>query len=336
MILLVKIAIVESNRRDNSLNLQIKSKLDSVGIESFITNTESNINSNTDIVFVTGGDRGILNYYHKIETESPPVLGVYESESTGFLARLHIGEIESAVMKLKRGRYHIEDVCRLAIKVDGRPVEPVLNDVAIFPSKSAVLMEHVLRIGGQDVWHDQSDGVIVSTPTGSTAYSMSAGGPMILSNSRVFVVVSVNSMDNTRRPLIVPSDTTIEISNIVSRYHSEVILDGGSRLKIKNHLECSLHKYPARLIRFEESSATALIAKKLRLAEDLLNMPPSAKLLLKTLEYEGPLSQKELSLKTMLPERTIRMALSHLLSKGYVKKKTSLRDARQKTYELRY
>ena len=77
-----------------------------------------------------------------------------------------------------------------------------------------------------------------------------------------------------------------------------------------------------------------IIAKKVKLAEDLLDMPPSAKLILKTLEYEGELSQKDLSKRTMLPERTIRLSLSHLIQRGYVRKKTSLRDARQKTYEL--
>jgi len=69
-------------------------------------------------------------------------------------------------------------------------------------------------------------------------------------------------------------------------------------------------------------------------AEDPLNMPPSSKLLLKTLEYEGTLTQKDLTKKTLLPDRTVRMALSHLLEKGYVKRKVSIRDARQKIYEI--
>ena len=64
-------------------------------------------------------------------------------------------------------------------------------------------------------------------------------------------------------------------------------------------------------------------------------MPPSAKLILKTLEYEGALSQKDLTSKTLLPERTIRLSISHLVKRGYVKKKTSLRDARQRIYELK-
>ena len=148
-------------------------------------------------------------------------------------------------------------------------------------------MEHVLKIDG-DVWHDSSDGVIVSTPTGSTAYSMSAGlGPMVLEKSRVFVVVSVNSVDNTRRPLIVPYDTNLQVANITSRYHCEVVLDGGSRSTVKKTLECYKHEFPARLWLSRDFSATSMITKKVKLAEDLLSMPPSAKLVLKTLEYEG-------------------------------------------------
>lgn len=105
---------------------------------------------------------------------------------------------------------------------------------------------------------------------------------------------------------------------------------------IKKSLQCSKHEVPAKLVRLSGNpSIISVIAKKVRLAEDLLSMPPSAKLLLKTLEYEGALSQRDLSTRTMLPERTVRLALRHLLIRGYVKKKTSLRDARQRIYELK-
>ena len=289
-----------------------------------------------DLVLVAGGDRGILDYFHKVVTESAPVLGIHETDATGFLAQLEVRDLEFATSRLKRGDYSVDEVFRLAVKVDGRSIDPALNDVAVFPSKSATLMEHVLRIDGKDVWHDKSDGVIIATPTGSTAYSMSAGGPMAMQRSQVFIVVSVNSLDNTRRPLVVPNDSKLEIADITSRYHCEVVLDGGRRQQVKNMLECSKHEFPARLVRLAgDSSAASLMAKKVKLAEDMLKMPPSAKLILKTLEYEGALSQKDLAARTLLPERTIRLSLSHLLSQGYVKKKTSLRDARQRIYELK-
>jgi len=329
---------ISVDSRDGALLSKIRKALDSLGIRSQVMKGEDDysIAPEVDMVIVTGGDRGILEYFHKIKADSAPVLGLYEADATGFLAQLEVRDLESVAGRLKRGSYEVDEVFRLAVRVDGKEVEPALNDVAVFPSKSATLMEHVLKIDGEDVWHDNSDGVIISTPTGSTAYTMSAGGPMVIQKSQVFVVVSVNSLDNTRRPLVVPNDARIEVSDITSRYHCEVVLDGGRRLCVRNMLECSKHVFPARLVRIEsDSSAASLMAKKVRLAEDMLKMPPSAKLIMKTLEYEGALSQKELASRTMLPERTIRLSLSHLIDGGYVKRKTSLRDARQRIYELK-
>jgi NAD+ kinase len=333
----MKIALSLDEPPDSMSLAQIRKTLDSLNISiSYMKDGDYSLATDADIILVLGGDRGILNYFHKVVTNSVPVLGLYESEAIGFLAQLDIRYLESALSQIRLGDYHVDDVFRLAVKVDGKEVEPVLNDVAVFPSKSAMLMEHVLKIDGKDVWHDSSDGIIVATPTGSTAYSMSAGGPMVLEKSRVFIVVSVNSVDNTRRPLIVPYDTNLQIADITSRYHCEVVLDGGSRIGIKKTLECYRHQFPAKLLRLSRDfSATSMIAKKVKLAEDLLSMPPSAKLVLKTLEYEGALSQKDLSARTMLPERTVRLSLSHLLTRGFVNRKTSLRDARQKIYELR-
>lgn len=333
----MKVALSGVDSRDGALLSKVKKTLESLNVRSQIMKDDYQTAREVDLVMVAGGDRGILDYFHKVETDSAPVLGIYETDSTGFLAQLEVRDLESATSRLKRGDYSVDQVFRLAVKVDGKQVDPVLNDVAVFPSKSATLMEHVLRIDGNDIWHDNSDGIIVSTPTGSTAYSMSAGGPMVMQKSPVFLVVSVNSLDNTRRPLVVPNDSRLEITDITSRYHCEVVLDGGRRMQVKKMLECSRHEFSARLVRLagDSSSAASLMAKKVQLAEDMLKMPPSAKLLLKTLEYEGALSQKDLATRTMLPERTIRLSLSHLISQGYVKKKTSLRDARQRIYELK-
>ena len=333
----MKVALSGVDSRDGALLSKVKKTLDFLNVKTQIMKEDYQTAREVDLVMVAGGDRGILNYFHKVETDSAPVLGIYETDSTGFLAQLEVRDLESATARLKRGDYSVDQVFRLAVKVDGKQVDPVLNDVAVFPSKSATLMEHVLRIDGNDVWHDNSDGIIISTPTGSTAYSMSAGGPMVMQKSPVFLVVSVNSLDNTRRPLVVPNDSKLEITDITSRYHCEVVLDGGRRMQVKKMLECSRHEFSARLVRLagDPSSTASLMAKKVKLAEDMLKMPPSAKLILKTLEYEGALSQKDLAARTMLPERTIRLSLSHLISQGYVKKKTSLRDARQRIYELK-
>ena len=311
----------------------IKKILEESGIQSFtITKSKS---KEADCVIVLGGDKGVRNYFHRSFDGNSPVLGISEGEASGFLAQIDLREFSSYVKILKKQNYTVEEVPRLGVKIDGKNVYPVLNDVAVFPSKSAMLMEHTLSVNGEEVWHDNSDGIIVSTPIGSSAYSMSAGGPVLFQDSAVFEIISVNSLDVTRRPIIVSNDSSIEISDIYARLHCEVVLDGSDRYTVNKTVECNQFFPPAKIIRLKkDTTAISALAKKVHLAEELLSMPPSSKLLLKTLEYEGSMTQKDLANKSLLPARTVRLALSHLLNKGYVKKKVSIRDARQKIYEI--
>ena len=292
-------------------------------------------NKHADCIIVLGGDKGVRNYFHGTFASTSPVLGITEGESSGFLAQIELKEFSSYVNILKKQNFTVEEVPRLGVKIDGKNVYPVLNDVAVFSSKSAMLMEHTLRVNGDEVWHDNGDGIIISTPIGSSAYSMSVGGPVLFQDSAVFEIISVNSLNITRRPLIVSNTSFIEIDDISARLHCEVVLDGLDRYKVKKTVECSKSIPPAKIIRLKkDTTGISALAKKVHLAEDLLSMPPSSKLLLKTLEYEGELTQKDLANKTLLPDRTVRLALSHLLKKGYVKKRVSIRDARQKIYEI--
>ena len=312
----------------------IKKSLENSEIQSFSISHKTKPKS-VDCIIVLGGDRGVRNYFRHTIDAVTPVLGIGEAEASGFLAQIELKEFPTYLKRLKKQDFVIDEVTRLGIKIDGKNVYPVLNDIAVFPSKSAMLMEHTLRVDGDDVWHDSSDGIIISTPIGSSAYSMSAGGPVIFQDSPVFGIISVNSLDVTRRPLIVSNESAIEIDDISSRLHCEVVLDGGDRYNVRKIVECTKFTPPAKIIRMKkDSTAISALAKKVHLAEDLLRMPPSSKLLLKTLEYEGALTQKDLAKKTLLPDRTVRMALSHLLDKGYVKRKVSIRDARQKIYEI--
>jgi NAD+ kinase len=328
----VQIGIYGSGTADTA-EKTIKRILDYSEIKSF-TLTKSK-GKQADCIIVLGGDKGVRNYFHSAFDSTAPVLGISEGEASGFLAQIDLREFSSYANVLKKQKYTIEEVPRLGVKIDGKNVYPVLNDVAVFSSKSAILMEHTLRVNGEEVWHDNSDGIIVSTPIGSSAYSMSAGGPVLFQDSNVFEIISVNSLDVTRRPIIVSNDSLIEIDDIYARLHCEVVLDGLDRYKVNKIVECTQFFPPAKIIRLKkDSTAISALAKKVHLAEELLSMPPSSKLLLKTLEYEGALTQKDLANKTLLPARTVRLALSHLLKKGYVKKKVSIRDARQKIYEI--
>ena len=168
--------------------------LDDYGINHYNLNSKTR-SKKADCVLVLGGDKGVRNYFHRTFDSSIPVLGINESESDGFLTQVDLKQFSAYAKRLKKMDYNIEEVTRLGVKIDGKNVYPVLNDVAVFPSKSAMLMEHILRVNGDEVWHDSSDGIIISTPIGSSAYSMSAGGPVIFQDSSVFGIISVNSLD---------------------------------------------------------------------------------------------------------------------------------------------
>jgi len=253
--------------------------LDEFGINHFNLNSKTK-SKKADCILVLGGDKGVRNYFHRTFDSSIPILGINESESDGFLAQVDLKQFATYAKRLKKMDYQVEEVSRLGVKIDGKSAHPVLNDVAVFPSKSAMLMEHTLRVNGDEIWHDSSDGIIISTPLGSSAYSMSAGGPVIFQDSPVFGIISVNSLDIIRRPLIVSNDSVIEIDEISARLYCEVVLDGLDRYKVSKTIEATKFIPPAKVIRLTKDKTTiSALAKKVKLAEDLFNMPPSSKLL---------------------------------------------------------
>ncbi len=306
------------------------------GIDAFVIGARKADADSADIVVVLGGDRGVRAYFHDRPLSEVPVLGLGEGESAGLLASLDVKSLRSHIDGLAARKYDVDAMPRIGVSIDGKRVHPALNDVAVFASKSAMLMEHELRVDGEEVWHDNGDGIIVATPMGSSAYSMSAGGPVIFPSTRAFGIVSVNSLDVTRRPVIVPDTSSIEIVGISSKTHCEVVLDGIDRLAVKERVKCTRMDHTANIVRMGTAiSAMSGLAKKVDLAGDLLKMSPSAKLILKALEYGGtPMTLREISSRTMLPARTMRFALRNLIDNGHVNRRVSDRDSRQGIYEL--
>ncbi|MXY37381.1 MAG: sugar kinase [Cenarchaeum sp. SB0664_bin_35] len=294
------------------------------------------ISDDIGCIIIPGGDKGIRRYFRNPDVPAVPVLGVFEGDMGGFLSQMNSREIKLHIKRLHNSEnYNTVKIPRLEVIVDDKDSYIALNDAAVFSAKSAILIEYTLKVNKHEVWHDSGDGIIVSTPMGSTAYSMSTGGPVIFQGADVFGIVPVNSQDVTRRPLVVPSDSRIEVSDIVARIRCEVVIDGADRLKVKENVKYLKFRSPARIIRMEDNttSVSAMI-KKVHLAEDLLRMPPSSKLILKMLEYEGAMSQKDLVGKTLLPARTVRIALARLLEEGYISRKVSILDSRQKIYGI--
>jgi NAD+ kinase len=288
-------------------------------------------------MLVVVGDNAFLLATMRERAPDIPVLGV-GSAGFGVLMEVTVQEFEANVKRLRAGDFWVEPVDRMHCKVGSREYA-ALNEAAIMSAQSGQFVRYSLWADDELVWRDRGDGVIVATPTGSTAYALSAGGPIVLSQTRVFSIVPICSGDD-KHPLIVSKDATLSITDVSAASGVEVVLDGRERVRVGKDdiIKISRHSVPARFVRFGEKRYTRILGKLKREGEPspaLANGPPSARFVLKLLEFEGPLTQQEMIRESGLSPRTIRNAVTFLLSNGFVTKEPSLRDARQDVYTLR-
>jgi NAD+ kinase len=288
-----------------------------------------------DILVVVGDNSFLLQTMR--ERSDLPVLGV-GSAGFGVLMEVSVAEFEGHVKRLRSpGGYWIEPVDRMRCEI-GEKEYAALNEAAIVSAQSGQFVRYSLWVDDELVWRDRGDGVIVATPTGSTAYALSAGGPIVLSRAKVFSLVPICSGDDNH-PVIVTEDARISVTDVSASAGVDVVLDGRERIRVGKDqvVRISRHETPARFVRFGEKRYTRILGKLKREGEAspvLQAGPPSARFVLKLLEYEGPLTQQEMIRESGLSPRTIRNALSFLLREGFVTKEPSLRDARQDVYTL--
>ena len=292
-----------------------------------------------EILVVVGSDKTLLNTLIRIGSREVPVLPVASGEQPSFLFDVCVRNFELVVSDLINHQWTVEHHARLSVEIARKSTPPLLNEVAIFPRRSATIMHYSLYLDDEEFWRDSSDGLIVSTPTGSTAYSMSVGGPIVLGPAPVLTVIPVNSTNPARRSLVLPHDMRIEIRELSSSVGIEAILDGQKRISVNGGpVTVTRSQADAVFVKLTEERVAALRGKLLKKVEVFSKvaqaLPPSAKLVLKVLEYHDHMTQKEIVEETKLPPRTARHALSILLSEGLVTKHLSLRDSRQSLFSL--
>jgi len=329
-----KLGVITSPADSSMVSLVIRlAKLTGFNVEPLEIEHLSSL-SDVDALVIIGTDRVLLDALQVLGEKIKPILGISPPEYVSFLMPVSFNEIDRCLSALAKKQYKIVKYTRIKGKVDQKEVVYALNEIAIFSSKSAILIEYELLINGEHVWRDRSDGIIVATPVGSTAYAFSAGGPIIMENTPVLEIVPVNSLDPLKKPLVIKDTSKIVIRDISSRHPCEIIADGCKRVKVKKKVEITKAKTPVPVIKITATSITKeSLEKKYALIKEIQEIPPSAKYILKVLEAEGPLSVKEIAEKTLLSPRTVRYSLALLIKRGLVKKLVDLRDTRQTYYE---
>jgi NAD+ kinase len=167
-----------------------------------------------DLIVVVGGDGSLLGVGRDLARYGVPVVGINRG-GLGFLADIAPDEIDTLLPAVLDGHYHIEDhfLLHASVHQDGRVTgqSPALNDVVVHLGSLSRMMELSLWVDGQFVYDQRSDGLIVATPTGSTAYSLSAGGPIMHPSLDAIVIVPMFPHTLTSRPLVVRGQSQITV-----------------------------------------------------------------------------------------------------------------------------
>ncbi|HEY0089469.1 MAG TPA: NAD(+)/NADH kinase [Candidatus Lokiarchaeia archaeon] len=194
--------------------------------------------SDKEVKFVisVGGDGTILRVAHSLpQNDSPPILGV-NIGSIGFLDESHERTIFSDLDKVFAGEYILEECNKLdsyLVKGDEEiKLSSALNEILVVSSKNSKVLQVSISINGTFVNRTYLDGVIISTPTGSTAYNLSAGGSIISPNTQIMEITPLNSFARSGlRPIILPLDSLVEIKLLRPRLTSKIIIDGQQTIK---------------------------------------------------------------------------------------------------------
>jgi len=230
------------------------------------------IPSLVEVVLVLGGDGTMLSVNRLVADKGIPVLGV-NLGSLGFLAEVNKEDIFTSVEKMLAGGCRVEErlMLKALIQRKGKTIEEyrVLNDVVINKGALARIIDLETFIDKTYVTTFKADGLIISTPTGSTAYSLSAGGPILYPTLESIVITPICSHTLTNRPIVLPDEVVIEIGLKSLSEDVFLTLDGqvGCSLKPDDIIEIRKAKYKARLLIPGEKGYFDVLRTKLKWGE---------------------------------------------------------------------
>ncbi len=187
--------------------------------------------SKIDFIISMGGDGTIMRLAHRFAKEQIPILGINLGQ-LGFMADIPLDDIYPSLQDLIDGHYTIEK----RVMIEGESLEGekalAINDFVVHRARNPSLVEIAIHLNGSYLNTFEADGVIIATPTGSTAYSLAAGGPIITPELETFVLTPISPHTISNRPLIVPADVELQIQYLSDYDPVEVVADGHQVFKL--------------------------------------------------------------------------------------------------------
>jgi NAD+ kinase len=225
-----------------------------------------------DLIIALGGDGTLLNIAPLVERPDVPILGV-NLGGLGFITEVAVDELEGVLAKTLKGDYEIEKRMTLEVRIKSKKSRPrrfrVLNDAVIAKGARSRIIDLETRVGKDYLCTYRADGLIISTPTGSTAYSLASGGPIIEPTLGAIVITPICPHTLTNRPIVVPSEAPIHVT--LRSFGDTVIFipDGqkGTRLNNGDQVEARDYGLPVSLIKVPSRSYYEILREKLKWGE---------------------------------------------------------------------
>ncbi|MBF1448199.1 MAG: NAD kinase [Prevotella oris] len=224
-----------------------------------------------DYVISMGGDGTFLEAANKVGDREIPILGVNMGR-LGFLADVLPSEIETTLDHVLRGDHIIEDYTVIKLETNGETVECnpfALNDIAVLKRDSASMISIRAYVNGDFLVNYQADGLIIATPTGSTAYSLSNGGPIIVPQSGSLCITPVAPHSLNIRPIVINDTSVIELE-VCSRSHNFLVAVDGRSMKMAEETRLTIRKapYTIKLIKLKSQRYFSTLHEKLMWGAD--------------------------------------------------------------------
>lgn len=220
-----------------------------------------------DFAVSMGGDGTLLHTAARVAPKGIPIVGINIGR-LGFLADVNPVEMERAINSIYNGDYSVHNHC--LIQMESNPYKSIsgssvaLNDIAVLKHDNASMISIHTSINGEYLMTYQADGLIVTTPTGSTAYSLSNGGPIISPSTGILCLTPVAPHSLNVRPIVVPDNAVIALK-VESRSHNFLAaIDGRSENMSENTIvTISKAPFPAKVVRFSERRYFSTLREKM-------------------------------------------------------------------------
>jgi NAD+ kinase len=268
------IASILNWARSSGHQLVLAEELRSVATDHSAFAAAGELPSQVDCIVSMGGDGTILAATRAVGAAGTPILGI-NLGSLGFLTQRTPAQLVVSLEAIVAGKYQIEERMLLKAVTSGRSkieVPYALNDVVIDRGSSTRLLDINLRVNGEDVVTYKADGLIIATPTGSTAYSLAVGGPIMHPKNEAMIAAPIAPFSLTTRPMIFSGDDVLELQLLLRPEEGHLTLDGQVGIPVRSGdvIRITRAEHRIKFITFPENTYYQLLRNKLH-----WGVPPS-------------------------------------------------------------